>query len=314
MMAAIMTTIVVMPAIAFTSARVMSTRASVRHLALPALLVLCWGAGVRTIVMFTTLPLLFGLLAVSRSTRVWSAGMFLGLALAKPHIALPFLCWTIARRHFRVVGIAALVVAIELVAYSVWVSANPVAVTWEWLRTVGVMHWAPADPDPGITSLRAFVPGWLRPADVMVLVAVVGFLAMWQSGRRALPGDGGDGSLVLAGGSLVVLLCFYHYWEDLLLLAPVFMAVYFGRDPFPPHGRWVMLALIQTVLMLDLRQRGLPLPIDSAAVGWLLEHSYRLMILAAAAYLVTMVRRGAARSPVSAPADERPGADAYASA
>jgi len=219
------------------------------------------------------------------SPHHWQAGILLGLSRAKPHVALPFVAWACVRGRYRLLAIAAGVVLLELAIYCAWASTNPLDATAHWLRNVHAMYTGPTD-FVGLTSIRRFFEESLSPTTVervaMVFAAAVIFV-MWRL-RADVFTSGAP--VVVPIGALLVLFAFYHYWEDLLLFAPAFMAVYFMRGPYPPYGRLFMLIAMQIILMTDIRQRAWLIPIAVWPVPLLVEHSYRLLVLAALHYMV----------------------------
>lgn len=161
----------VMYRLAFVSAEVIAPRAAAEAIVVPALLVLCWGAAIRTIIVTTPLCLLLGLLAVRWRSSPACAGIFLGLALAKPHVALPFALWACGRGRFRIAVVATAVVLAQLAAFSLVSASDPIAATWRWISNVQAMYTGNTE-FIGLTAVRAWLDDWVRDPFAVDVLAV----------------------------------------------------------------------------------------------------------------------------------------------
>ncbi len=97
--------------------RIVRPRSTWPTVALPILMFLCWG-GFRTLLQFSLVTLVFGLLSMKLADRrpVWS-GLCLGLALMKPQMAAPFVLWAVFTRRVRVVATGVAVVIAGLLLF-----------------------------------------------------------------------------------------------------------------------------------------------------------------------------------------------------
>jgi hypothetical protein len=95
---------------------------------LPWLMLLCWG-GFRTLLQFSLLTLVAGLLAMRLAARRPAlGGVCLGLALMKPQMAVPFVVWVVFARRWRTLAFAVVTVGMGFLVYCLRVAANPLAV------------------------------------------------------------------------------------------------------------------------------------------------------------------------------------------
>ena len=84
------------------AARCVREDANREEITMLTLMFLCW-SGTRTLLQFTLLALVLSLLAWRHaSRRPWLAGVFLGVAMMKPQVALPFTLWVVLSGSSRV--------------------------------------------------------------------------------------------------------------------------------------------------------------------------------------------------------------------
>lgn len=251
--------------------------------ALPMLMFLCWG-GFRALLQFSLLSLTFGLLSMRLAEKrpAWS-GIWLGLALMKPQMSIPFFLWALFTRRFRILAIATSVVAAGFAVYCLRVQANPVQVAVNYAEIVNRYYvgdailYGLAQPRPLIELLARD----LRVVDAVVvsfafvtlaIVFTIGFLEA-KTNRY----------LLYAAPPLVglwSLLTFYHLTYGFLLLLPLAAALLFDDEPATRVFRRRLFWALQLTMMFDVTVlwRWFGHLVPSPAVGQLLIHADRLVI------------------------------------
>jgi hypothetical protein len=255
-----------------------------RAAVLPALLFWCW-TSTRTLLQFTALSLTLALVsALTADARPILSGVVLGLALFKPHIAGPFALWMLVTRRFRVLVVAAGVIVAGLLVYAARVGDNPIETLrgyWPWLVEV----YSGEHALTGRTSIRGLIATvTASPAviDALWIVAVVALLAVavWLALRdpmRSLR----DGRLAIpALFCLWSLAAIYHNVNNLILMLPAFVFLWFADSGARPRRRWVQIACLQAVLTLDIPTRLAGLVPSGTPAAFLVEHFDRLLVLA----------------------------------
>ena len=260
--------------------------------AVPMLLFFCWGS-VRTLLQFSLLSMTLMFASVLFVNSRWRAsGIFLGLALAKPHIAGPIALWAVLTKRFRVVAVAGVVVLAGCAAYDARVHETPLA-TLEGYWRVLVATYSGPEGLTGLTSVRAWAyavtadPGW---ADTLwalaagLMLIVPSRLAVRDSQRSAE----GSGMAVPSLFCLWSLLTFYHNGNNLIMMLPAFVFLLLVNDPETLRQRWFSAALLQAVLMFDVPIR---LKAFAPARGWLrilILDFDRFVVLVTFVYIVTL--------------------------
>ena len=283
----------------FLAIRCATTRA--RAAVWPALLFWCW-TSTRTLLQFTALSLTLSLLsALTVDTRPVLSGIALGVALFKPHIAGPFALWALVTRRFRVLAVAAGVVVAGLLAYAAHVGDNPIDTLhgyWPWLVEVYSGEHALA----GRTSIRGLLAaGTATPAavDALWIVAAIGLLAiaMWLALRDPMRPLHEGGLAVPALLCLWSLAAIYHNINNLLLMLPAFAFLWFADTGGRRPHRWLQIACLQAVLMLDIPTRLSGIVPAGTLAAFLVEHFDRLLVLACFVDIAVLWVRAAPRSP-----------------
>jgi hypothetical protein len=250
---------------------------------LPMLLFWCWTA-TRTLLQFTPLSLALALAsALTADTRSVVSGVLLGLALFKPHIAGPFALWALVSGRIRVLAVAIAVVAVGIAAYSVRVGESPLdTLRGYWPSLVGLYSGEHAVN--GRTSIRELFttaiadPGtadaiWIAAATCLVGVAL--WLA-WRDPRRPLQ----DGGLAIpALFCLCSLAAVYHNVNNLILMLPAFVFLWFGAGDGSSR-RWWQIVCLQAALVLDVPTRLAGIVPRGTPAAFLVEHFDRLLVLA----------------------------------
>jgi len=276
--------------------------ARARAAVLPMLLFWCW-TSTRTLLQFTALSLALALAsALVAETRPTLSGVALGLALFKPHIAGPFALWALVSRRFRMLAVAIAVVVAGFLTYAVRVGDNPI----DTLR--GYVPWlvevySGEHALTGRTGIRGFVSAavsnpaavdalWIGTALALLVLAV--WLA-WRDPRRPLQDRGIAVPALFALWSLSAI---YHNVNNLILMLPAFVFLWFVDAGGRGTRRWVQIACLQAVLTLDVPTRLAGLVPRGTLAAFLVEHFDRLLVLAcyvdvAVAWWRASERRGA---------------------
>ncbi len=222
--------LVMAPILAWSVVRIASNdrRAAI----VPVLLFLCWSS-TRTLLQFSVLSMILGFFAMRLADmRPVTSGLLLGLALCKPHVAGPIALWTLLTGRLRVAAVAAAVAAGGLLVYDARLGESPLA-TLRGFWWVLQDQYGGRDGLVGQTSIRAWTAAVssTEHADLWWIVAAAllfcGTLAM---ARHAVRARGDAAALEVAGlFSLWSLLAFYHNSNNLILMLPTLVFLWF-RD------------------------------------------------------------------------------------
>ena len=263
--------------------------------AIPMLLFFCW-AGARTLLQFTLLSMTLMFASVLLVDSRWLAsGIFLGLALAKPHIAGPIAVWAMLTRRIRVVAVAGVVVLAGVAAYDARVHENPL-VTLSGYWHVLVATYGGPEGFIGLTSVRAWAyaitadPRWadtLWAVAAGLLLVVPSWLAVGDSHRSAE----GIGMAVPSLFCLWSLLTFYHNGNNLIMMLPAFVFLLLVDDRDTVRQRWLFAAFLQAVLMFDVPIRLKPFAPARGAFRILILDFDRFVVLITFVYIVMLLRR-----------------------
>lgn len=269
-------------------------------LAVPALLYLCWAAP-RTLLQFSLLSMTLACAAVVLADRRWlAAGVALGLALGKPHIAGPMALWLLVTGRVRPLLAAAAVVAAGWAVYDARIAEHPLTTAAGYWRALNSQYAGP-DGLVGQTSVRGvarLLAGDTATADAIWL-ALAGLLLVVLI-RLALR----DRSRALDAGGLAVpamfclwsLLVTYHNGNNLILMLPAFAFLWCHDQPRTPW-RWIPMAALQTALMFDVPLR---LAGAAAGLGWgriAIVQFDRVLVLTTLAYVCVLWSRLTATPP-----------------
>jgi len=255
-----------------------------RRTVLPLLLVCCW-TSTRTLLQFTPLSLALAFASALVADSRWLAsGLLLGLALFKPHVAGPFALWAIVSGRLRVVAVAMAVVAGGIGAYAARTGENPIAVVQGYWPSL-VQLYSGEQAMTGRTGIRESIamaiadPGiadavWIG-ASACVIVAAVWLV--WRDRQRPL-NDGG--SAIPGLFCLCSLAAIYHNINNLILMLPAFLFLWFAADERGWPGRWLQIACLQLVLVVDIPTRFATLVPRPSLAAHLADHFDRLLVLA----------------------------------
>jgi hypothetical protein len=272
---------------------------------LPALLFWCWTSA-RTLLQFTALSLALSLLsALTADARPILSGILLGAALFKPHIAGPFALWMLVTRRFRVLAVAGGVVLAGFLVYAARVGDTPIDTLrgyWPWLVEV----YSGEHALTGRTSIRGLIAAvtanaaivdalWVAAA--LGLLAAAALLAMRDPMRPLHAG----GLAIPALFCLWALAAIYHNVNNLILMLPAFVFLWFADTGARPAHCWFQIACLQAVLMLDIPTRLTGIVPPRTLAAFLVDHFDRLLVLACfvdvAVLWVSVARRSSPAQP-----------------
>jgi hypothetical protein len=263
-------------------------RRSIVPVAVPVLLCLCWAAP-RTLLQFSVLSMTLAVAALLvADERRGAAGVALGLALFKPHIAGPIALWMAVTGRIRPLVTAIAVAAAGWAVYDARVGESPLTTARGLWHVLGeeysgraglvgrtsIRQWALMATDNAATADAIWI------AASVLLLAVVCRLA-WRDRTRRLE----DGGLAVpAMFCLWSLLVTYHNGNNMILMLPAFGFLWF-RDGGPAWSRWIPILVLQAALAFDV-----PVRLDDVArnAGWpriAIEQFDRLVVIGTLAYV-----------------------------
>jgi hypothetical protein len=265
------------------AARCVQPHAPFRSILVPILMFASWW-GAHTLVQFSLFSLMLSMAAMmvaERHPRV--GGIYLGLALFKPQIALPVFFWALFTRRWQSAVVAVSVVVTGFAIYCARAAAAPVAVIERYFTNLGI-YFAGDGILTGASDLRPFIHVFI--SNARTLDAIGGGLSLallagictggFQEGR-------GRARVLYSAPALVAcwsLLTFYHLSYGYVVLLPVLMLLIFSDTPQTPLRRRLLWAL-QIGMMLSvpglLRHSGLA---GGALTGALINHFDRFFTLA----------------------------------
>lgn len=225
-------------------------------IALPILMLLCWG-GLRTLLQFSLVTLVFGLLAMRLADRrpVWS-GLCLGLALMKPHMGAPFILWAVFTRRLRVSAIGVTVVIAGLLIFCLRVKADPIAVVQNYAGILHAFYAADEGQLVGLAQLRPLIALAIPDTDVVDAVNITIAIGLLTSICVLGFAEGKQrDSLIVSAPPLVgvwSLLTFYHLTYGFILLMPVATLLIFANEPATRTFRRAVFWPMQIALMVDI--------------------------------------------------------------
>ena len=168
------------------------------------------GIGLGQFHLIPTALVAWALLA-ARARREALAGLMLGLALAKPTMALPFLGLLATRGRWRAVAVALGLQAALLAGTSAWLGVGPGTLVREWIRLAGIQMGAGAIDLPTLFHRAWPEAGGAGSAISLAILAATfaATVAMRRQSDLALAGVCGAAAAVFS----------YHRFYDLVLLA-----------------------------------------------------------------------------------------------
>jgi hypothetical protein len=282
-----------------------------RVVLLPVLMFLTWG-GVRTLAQFSLAALVLSMLTLKLAERrPGAAGVFLGLAMMKPQVAVPVFLWSIFTRRWRLAGIAASVVAGLFAVFCVWSRSSPASIVVRYVEILAFYHTG-HEILAGVSELRPlirqigaanvdFVVGWVGLA-LLAGISIAGF----QEGTAIK-------RILYAAPPLAAcwsLLTFYHLTYGFVVLLPVMMLLALN-DTGRSSMRVVMFWVLQLGMMFDVPGMAQRLGLAGTAVySRALVHADRVLIVVLIIGLGALAWRDSPALPLAAqppePVDRRP--------
>ncbi len=265
-----------------------------RIIALPILMFLCWG-GVRTLTQFTLASLVLSMAAMAFADRhrVMS-GACLGLALFKPHVAVPVFLWSVFTRRWTQV-LTALFVACGLFAvFCARSDAHPIDVADRYAEILAAYHTGDAILS-GISDFRPFISQFVTDVSSVDAIAVsiaLGLLAgICATGLQ----EGAVRTRVLYAAPPLVacwsLMTFYNLTYGFVILLPVMMLLALN-DARRSTLRQSLFWILQIGMMFDIpglsRRAGLA---EMTLYRNVLAHADRVLMVTLFAGLVALAWR-----------------------
>lgn len=267
-----------------------------RVVALPVLMFLCWG-GVRTLTQFTLAALVCSMVALAvADRRPIAGGIWLGLAMMKPQVAVPVFLWTLFTRRWSVV-LTSLAVAAGLIAvFCLRAAAHPFWVAARYVEILVVHHTGEAIL-AGISELRPLIHQFVT--DVSEVDAIASSIALGVFAGICVAGvqEGATRRHVMYAAPPLVacwsLMTFYHLTYGFVILLPVFMLLALN-DAKQSALRKTIFWILQLGMMFDIpgvsRRAGLAATPLFANV---LAHADRALVVTLFVGLVVLAWREA---------------------
>jgi Glycosyltransferase family 87 len=267
-----------------------------RIIALPVLMFLCWG-GMRTLTQFTLVVLTCSMAAmITADRRPIVAGAWLGLAMMKPHVALPVFLWSVYTRRWAIVFTSSAVVAALIAVFCARAGAHPLWMAVRYVEILAVHHTGDAI-HAGISELRPLI--YQLVADVSDVDAIAISVALGLLAGICVAGfqEGAARKKVLYAAPPLVacwsLMSFYHLTYGFVILLPVMMLLALN-DTRRSRLRRSVFWLLQVGMMFDVpglsRRAGLA---NTALFTNVLAHVDRALILTLLVGLVVLAWREA---------------------
>jgi len=118
--------------------------------------------------------------------------------------------------------------------------------------------------------------------DALWIVAALGLLAVavWLALRDPMRSLDEGGLAIPALFCLWSLAAIYHNVNNLILIVPAFVFLWFADSGARPRRRWFQIACLEAVLVLDIPTRLAGLVPPGTLAAFLVEHFDRLLVLA----------------------------------
>jgi hypothetical protein len=256
------------PLVCYLAFRIFKPDASWRDALLPCAMFLAW-AGLRTGLangQFTLLVLGLGLLAfLFEEKRPLLGGLFLALALMKPHIGGVFLLWALFTKRWRMMLVACVLMGFGVCLYALRLMESPLASVRDYLSVLQHQFGRGADVQ-GSTALRVvelrplialFVhnEAWGNRLHQLLLVVLLGCAALVALLKSRLKRAQHDAAVLLLC-CLWLLMSVFHNPYDTILLLPILMGLWAVAVPHPAKPKlWTdqaALWVLQLAMVLEL--------------------------------------------------------------
>jgi len=236
--------------------RYVSPRAGLASLVLPWLMFLCWG-GLRNLLQFTLLALVFALLAIARAERwpVWS-GVLMGLALMKPQVAAPFWLWAVLTRRFKTAATALGVVFAGCAIFLVRVQGSPLDLVRRYVTILRRLYLNNAGQVTmvGLAELRPLISTLTSPDAADAIAAALAVLLLAFVCIVGVREARGSSTLLYSAPPLAAiwsLLTFYHLTYGFVVLLPAAALLLLAQRPDTRTRRRRLFGLLQIAMMVD---------------------------------------------------------------
>jgi hypothetical protein len=210
----------------YCAARFFRPNDPLRAVALPILMFLCWG-GMRTLTQFTLLALTSSMVAmVLANRRPIAAGIWLGLAMMKPQVAVPVFLWTVFTRRWWLVLTTLAVTGGLIAVFCIRAGAHPLWVAERYVEILAMYHTGTTNLG-GISELRPLI--YQLASNVAEVDAIATSLALGMLAAICVTGfqEGAARKRVLYSAPPLVacwsLMTFYHLTYGFVILLPVMM-------------------------------------------------------------------------------------------
>ena len=278
------------------AARFMRPHDPFRVVVLPVLFFLCWG-GVRTLTQFTLIALTCSMAAmVTAVRRPLAGGVWLGLAMLKPQVAVPVFLWSVFTRRWTAALTSLVVVGGLIGVFCLRSDAPPAWVATRYAETLAVFHTGEAIL-AGLSELRPLIRQVVSDFSEVDAIAVSMALGLIAGIGVAGIQEGGSRTRVLYTAPPLVacwsLMTFYHLTYGFVILLPVLMLLALN-DARRSTLRTSLFWLLQLGMMFDIpglsRRAGLagtPLFVN------VLSHADRVLMISLFVGLVALAWREA---------------------
>jgi len=252
---------------AYLAARFFRPHDPFRVIVLPILMFLCWGS-VRTLTQFSLAAVMFGMSAMLLADRSRAAsGVWLGLAMMKPQVAVPVALWSLFTRRWIVVLSSAAVAGTLYAVFCLRSQSDPWMVLVRYAGILATLHTGEAVLE-GISELRPLIAQ--VAAGSSSTDAIAGSIALSLLAFVAVAGvlEGAARKNVLYAAPPLVacwsLLTFYHLTYGFVVLLPVLMLLALNNSE-RSQLRKVLFWLLQLGMMFDI-------PGLSRRAGWVIRN------------------------------------------
>jgi hypothetical protein len=303
--------LMIAPVVAYLAFRAMRPEATKRALLLPCAMFLAW-AGLRTGIsngQFTLLILGFGLLAfMFEEKRPLVGGVFLALALMKPHIGGAFLLWALLTKRWKMSMVACVLMGLGVGIFSLRLMESPLESVRAYL---GVLQhqFGRGTQIQGNTALRVvelrplvalFIhnDAWASRVHQLLLLVLLACVAAVAFVKSRLDSRERDAAIIQLC-CLWLLMSVFHNPYDTILLLPVLAGLWAASVPHPLRSKsWQdKTALLITQLVMVLELPGVWWKLSKTMntdafnpTGLLFAHVDRLLVLGLFIYILNRVR------------------------
>ena len=265
-----------------------------RVIVLPILMFLCWG-GMRTLTQFTLVALTCSMVAMAvANRRPIMSGLWLGVAMMKPQVAVPVFLWSVFTRRWTMVLSSLAGVAALVGLFCVRSGAHPIWMAVRYLEILAVHHTGESTL-AGISELRPLIHRLVT--NVSEVDAIASSIALGLLAGICVMGvqEGAARRHVLYAAPPLVacwaLMTFYHLTYGFVILLPVMMLLALNDAPSSTL-RKAMFWMLQLGMMFDIpglsRRAGLA---DTPLYRNVLFHADRVLIIALLVGLVVLAWR-----------------------